>query len=272
MLSNKWYDDNKNEILRLYYNGKTVKEISNTLECNYSMIYRKFNEWDIERRQRVKRPDRYNAKYDIDYQYFDNINDEHKAYWLGMLLADGFVNNKEVSLCLQSSDIESIETFKRDLRSEHPIKYDVYGNPYITIVCKHMCEKLQRYGFNNHKSLQFDMNNILNVISNENEHHFLRGMFDGDGCIKYYKYDYLNKPQFHFGYTGLKNVCEYVASKLNINTKIVFEGNMTYTTRTRNPELIMNIFDYLYKDATIYINRKYNTFEEIKKLITEVYV
>lgn len=268
--SNNWYEDNKEEILKLYYDNKPIEEICDLLSCGRSLIYRKLNEWKVEKRERIKSQYRHNAKYNIDYKYFDNIDCEHKAYWLGMLLADGFVNEKEISLCLHISDLEMIKKFRCDIGSEHPIKYNKDGNPFITICCSYMCNTLIEYGFHNRKSWEFDIDKILKNIPYEYEHHFIRGMFDGDGCIKYYKYDYLNKPQLHFGYTGLRNVCEYVNLKLGIHRKLIHEGNLTYTTVTRDPKLLINIFDYLYTNADIYMDRKYNTFKEVKTMAMEM--
>ncbi len=270
MKNNKWYEDNKDKILKLYYDGKTIKYICDTLSCSKSLIYKKFNEWGIKRRKRIKPQERYNAIYNVDYEYFDNIDCEHKAYWLGMILADGFVNKKEISLCLQLSDIKTIEDFRNDLSAEHPIKYNKDENPFLTICCTHMTNTLINYGFHNRKSWSVDLEKILKNIPKEYEHHFIRGMFDGDGCIKHYEYSYLKKPQFHFGYTGLENVCEYISSKLDINRKLIHESGLTYTTVTRDPKLIVNIFNYMYKDATIYMDRKYNVFQEIKTMTAEV--
>lgn len=249
-----------------YYSGIRIEDLCVDLKCNKSMIYRKFKEWNIERRERKKSEERCNSIYKIDYNYFDNIDCEHKAYWLGLLLADGFVNNKIIGLCLNKKDIKLIESFKNDLNSEHQIKTNKDGNKYITIPCKHMCDTLISYGFHNRKSWEFDMNKILKIIPSKYEHHFIRGMFDGDGSIKYYKYDYIKKPQFHFGYTGLENVCLYVKNKLNLKRKLIHESNLTYTLVSRNIEDINKIYDYLYKDATIYLDRKYNTFKEIQTM------
>lgn len=266
MRKNEWYDENKEIILRLYYSGKKVADICNELECNKSMIYRKFNEWDIERRNKIKSVERCNALYNVDSHYFDNINCEHKAYWLGLMVSDGFVNEKEISLCLKKDDIEAIENFRNDLKSDHPIKFNKDGNPFITIVCKSLCDSLYSYGLHNRKSWDFDIDNIIKKVPKEYEHHFIRGLFDGDGSIKYYDYPYLKKPQFHFGYTGLKNVCEYIKDKLNIQRELVYEGNVTYTLVSRNPKNINNIYNYLYKDATIYLSRKYETFLKIQMM------
>ena len=230
------------------------------------MIYRKFKEWGINRRERIKTSERCNAIYKIDYHYFDNIDCEHKAYWLGFLLADGFVNGKILSFCLKHEDRYMIENLKNDLNSEHPIKINKDGNPFITITCKHICNKLISYGFNNRKSWNLDIEKVVENIPKNLENHFIRGMFDGDGSIRYYKYDYLKTPLLHFGYTGLKNVCVYIKDKLNLDRKLIYEGNVTYTLVTRNYKMINAIFEYLYKNSTIYLDRKYKTFKEIQMM------
>ena len=266
MRTNEWYNNHKDDILTLYYSGERMSDICEKLQCNRSMIYKKFNEWNIERRELVNLPERYNAMYNIDIHYFNVIDCEHKAYWLGLLASDGFVNDKEISLCLKRDDIELIEKFRDDLKSEHPIKINKDGNPVFTVCCRALCKVLQSYGFHHRKSWSLNIDSIINHIPLEYEHHFLRGLFDGDGSIRYYNYQYLKKPQYHFGYTGLQNVCEYVQNKLEIKRKLVYEGNATYTLVTRDPNKIMDIFDYLYKDATIYLSRKYQTFKEIQMM------
>lgn len=263
---NEWYECNKEKILSMYYCKKSIENICCQLKCNKSMIYRKFKEWGINRRERIKTSERCNAIYKIDYHYFDNIDCEHKAYWLGFLLADGFVNGKILSFCLKHEDRYMIENLKNDLNSEHPIKINKDGNPFITITCKHICNKLISYGFNNRKSWNLDIEKVVENIPKNLENHFIRGMFDGDGSIRYYKYDYLKTPLLHFGYTGLKNVCVYIKDKLNLDRKLIYEGNVTYTLVTRNYKMINAIFEYLYKNSTIYLDRKYKTFKEIQMM------
>ena len=264
--SSEWYNEHKDLILEKYYNGESVQEICDELQCGRSLIFRKLKEWNIEKREKVVLKKRCNAIYNFYYHYFDQINDEHKAYWLGFMLADGFVNDKGISFLLKKEDQYLVELFKDDLKAEHPIKHDRYGNPFLNIKSVDLSRVLYSYGFTNHKSQYIDIEAVASNVPVDLEHHFIRGMCDGDGCIKYYRYDYLVKPQYHFGYTGTKDVCDYISSKLNITTKMQFEGNLTYTTKTRHPKLINEIFAYLYKDATIYMKRKYDTFNEIQMM------
>lgn len=261
--------EKKDVLINAYYHEPlSLEQIAEKYDCKYSTLkdyYYKI--WKCGNRPLIaKRPLRYNAEYFIDINYFNIIDNEHKAYWLGMFVADGFVNDKEISLCLQKQDIKLIEQFKLDLQSEHPIKYNKDGNPILSISCKLICDSLIAKGFHNRKSYYLDIEHISSFVPDNLKNHFIRGMFDGDGCIQYYKYDYLKRPQYHFGYTGLENVCEYFRQYTNISRKLVKETDITYTLVTRNPKEIIQICNYLYKDATIYIDRKFNKFKEIETM------
>lgn len=266
MRTNQWYEDNKDLILELYYSPMKVEDICLKLGCGKCAIYKKFNEWGIKRREPIKKRERYNAIYNVDTGYFSEINTEHKAYWLGFIVADGHVNNKGFSIALKKSDEYMLEMLKKDLKSEHPIHYNKDNNPTLTITSKALADSLIRIGLHNRKSWELDFDKVVRNVPYELEHHFIRGIFDGDGCIAHYKYPYLKKEQIHFGITGVENTCNYIRNKFNIKAKLYFEGNKTFTVRTRNPKTIIDIFNYLYKDATIYLDRKYQKFKEIQMM------
>ena len=116
MRNDEWYEDNKDEILKLYNEGLSYEKICETLSCGRSKLIQKLQEWNIPKRPRIKRPIRHNALYNVDYEYFDNIDNEHKAYWLGFLLADGHVNEHVIMIGLQKADLKTIEDFKKDLK------------------------------------------------------------------------------------------------------------------------------------------------------------
>lgn len=263
------YERKKDILINAYYHEPlSLQQIAEKYDCKYQTLKDYYYKvWNCSNRPLIaKRPLRYNAKYFVDINYFDVIDNEHKAYWLGMFVADGFVNDREISLCLQKQDIKLIEQFKLDLKSDHPIKYNKDGNPFISIACKPICDSLITKGFHNRKSYKLDIEYINSFVPDNLKNHFIRGMFDGDGCIKYYKYDYFKKPQYHFGYTGLENVCEFIRRYTNISRNLVKETDITYTLVTRNPKEIIQIYNYLYKNATIYMERKYNTFKEIETM------
>ena len=63
-----------------------------------------------------------NKKYKIDQDFFKQIDNEVKAYWLGYIMADGtIIVNNSYKLGLVSIDKELLEKFKQDTKSTHPI-------------------------------------------------------------------------------------------------------------------------------------------------------
>ena len=220
MRTNEEYENCKEILIEEYCNSDlTIEQILIKYNCTRSKFLNKMREWGIPRRpiSVTRKKKRYNAIYNVDSTYFDTISTEHQAYWFGFLLADGFVNQKEISLCLQIKDIKMIENFRDDLKSSHPIKYNKDGNPFLTICCVDLSTALISKGLHHRKSWNVDIEQIISYIPENLTHHFIRGMFDGDGCIKYYSYEYLKKPQYHFGYTGVKNVCEFIKDFFDIS-------------------------------------------------------
>lgn len=64
--------------------------------------------------------------------YFEKIDNEHKAYWLGFLYADGYIlqGRKEkknesdaLGISISQKDTYLLEILKTDLKSENPIKF-----------------------------------------------------------------------------------------------------------------------------------------------------
>ena len=260
--SDEFWDSIKDEIIHMYADERmSTNKIGEKYGCWDTTIQYKLKEWGVPKNTRP------NSLYTLNENYFEIIDNEHKAYWYGFLLADGHVNESVIMLTLKKEDEYIIEEYKHDLEAGAPLSYDKYGNAGLNIACKKMCNDLITKGFHHRKSDYLDIDKVVSYVPSNLEHHFIRGMFDGDGCVGLYNYAYLSKPQCHFGYTGLENVCKYVGDKLNIHTKMQDESELIKTIKTRDNVLISNIMDYLYKDATIYLDRKYTKFRYIK-LIT----
>ena len=62
-------------------------------------------------------------KKHVNEDYFEVIDTEEKAYWLGFLYADGSVGTSRytVELALKEEDYEHILKFKEHIESEHKI-------------------------------------------------------------------------------------------------------------------------------------------------------
>lgn len=254
----EFWDNHKEQIVDLYINqNKSANSIAKEFECDPSTIIRQLKRWSIAIHKK-----RYNAKYTLDYNFFKNIDTEEKAYLVGLLLADGHIS-KDDTIMLTLKDRDVVEKYRQAIKSNAPIRIDRYGNYKLNISCKQIAEDLKRIGLNNRKSYSLDFDKVLSYIPKNIENHFVRGLFDGDGSIKIYKYDYIKKPQYHFGYTGLKEVVDYIKKYFDIRTKTVKESDITYTCVSSCKATIIHIYEILYNNATIYMDRKYKIFKQI---------
>ena len=254
----EFWDSQKEKIIHMYVDqGMRTGEIAKFYGCWPTTVVNHLKRWGVPINK-----NRHNAIYKIQSDFFNKIDTEEKAYFLGLLLADGHLTDTN-HLMLTMSDIDIMLKYKKALNTDHKITIDRYGNYQLNVCCKEIGDALRNAGFNRHKSYDFDISSTLAVVPDHLLHHFVRGMFDGDGSIRIYKYDYVKNPQFHFGYTGLKNVVDFVYNYLGLHTKIVKESDLTYTCVTSCRQTIREIYDKLYKDATIYIVRKRYTFLQI---------
>ena len=242
-------------------------EIAKAYGCWATTIRYYLKKWDVQIRNPIS-GEQYNNIYDADVHYFDDIDSAEKAYWLGYIASDGHVSDEtSLMLCCQYLDVDILKNFKRCIKSNHPIKVNQKGHVMLQITSKHMAKTLKRYGFEHDKTFTMHLREIIQFIPEEHQWAFFTGLFDGDGSIRFYNYEYVQGFQYHFGFTGVKESVELFAERFHIHTKLVDEGNGIYTVRTSNAPHIYWCLHQLYDNATIYCYRKYITAEHVYRLI-----
>jgi hypothetical protein len=125
--------------------------------------------------------------------YFKEIDTPEKAYWLGLLLADGWTtcrNNipKEVGLALKLEDKEALEQLKRDVKYSGQITDKINKNSYkkgesvlstLRITCQKFTEYTIAAGIQERKSGKLKLPKGAYAFPSC----FCRGYFDGNGSI-----------------------------------------------------------------------------------------
>lgn len=219
-----------------------------------------------------------NSKYSCDEKFFDVIDTEHKAYWLGFLYADGHVQNfghYKIDLTLSDKDKDHLLKYKETLQLTYPINKksqtlngNIYYSHRVTITNKILVENIIKQGCVPNKSL------ILSFPTEKQVpkyliRHFIRGYFDGDGCITInsnnntYNFNILGTHNF---LTAIQNefinsIDNYKATKISKDKRSeVYKLQKGKVCGTKN---INDIYNYLYKDCTIYLDRKKNIFEKV---------
>lgn len=79
-------------------------------------------------------------KYKINEKYFETIDTEEKAYWLGFIAADGCITGRNIlSIVLNSIDEELLLKFKQALSAEIPIHKRYNKTPVSKILNEYSC-------------------------------------------------------------------------------------------------------------------------------------
>ena len=113
--------DFKEDITKLYLEGKSAKEITTLLGFKYHQpVYNFFKKMGWERNGKTGK-----RIYKVNTSFFNCINTEEKAYILGFICADGHIARDRLNITVAIKDIDILVKIKKALNSEHPIK-EVY--------------------------------------------------------------------------------------------------------------------------------------------------
>lgn len=199
---------------------------------------------------------------------FDSIDTEEKAYWLGFLFADGAVSssplkdgkkNYNIELSLKIEDKEHLLKFYKFSKATTKFVIDSY-RCRVTLNDKHLWETLVSYGCTPNKSLTLRFPSFLGkayIIP------FIRGYFDGDGCISYtdmqHKHLCIQLLGTNEFLTILKSFCPKEIQELNLhhNHNNIEEETMFFSTSHNKAVLFLH---FIYDNAIIYLDRKYKRF------------
>lgn len=218
-------------------------------------------------------------KYHLNHNYFDIIDTEEKAYFLGLLYADGSndTDRSKIRISLQESDLEILEKFNSSIESNRPIKFinlndddSNHKNIYLlSISSRNMSDKLAEVGCFKNKmyTLKFP---TANQVPEHLLQHWLRGMWDGDGTSSLFESK--NKLKMSASLVGTLDICENVREK--ILDKIYIKSSLynyrnSYSVALSSCRNVYNFYTWLYKDASIYLNRKFLKFKEQEKIIID---
>lgn len=274
-INENWSDDEIN-IIKTNYLNKTMHELQQLLpEKTKGDILAYCHKLGLTRTKKTCIRD-----------FFNVIDTEEKAYWLGFIFADGYISYSEKNMkkgqlattyCtgikLQWSDREHLKKFNKSIsgnykvfkETSHPdgFRQKITEAAKILVYSQQMYNDLNKY-FDRDKTYTAKFPDIQDDLMR----HFIRGYFDGDGCLSlidekvYVKFLGASK-EFH---EGLKNVLYKNNFIFTSSSKInSYETEMYYISINRNLEKI-KFLDWIYQDCNIYLDRKYEKYLNCKKL------
>lgn len=204
-------------------------------------------------------------KYGFDENFFDVINTEARAYWLGFMFADGTIVHHAISLRLASIDKQHLAKFRYALKSKHPIApytAHVKGKDYpyhrLLVHSPHMATALAAYGCTPNKSKRTVVD--LSLVPKKLHKHFWRGLVDGDGSIGHDK-----NHRWTFGACGSKTMMgafqKFIQTR--VQSRATVRPNKSIFRITWSSFKAQRAAHFLYQNCTIALNRK-------NKLITQL--
>jgi intein-encoded DNA endonuclease-like protein len=266
----KLSNDVLQEIILLYHSGLSCHKVGKQFSYSGEFIRTTLMNNNIFLRKYCE----INRKHTVKEDFFDVIDCEEKAYFLGMLFSDGNVKSKHntnaIVLKLQKDDKELLSRLSCLVLGKEKL-YVSEDNLVLQFSSKNMKQKLIELGCVPAKSLILKYPQIDKQFSN----HFIRGYFDGDGSIFSYKND------FTVSLVSTDDFCrsaqDIIYNNIGILGKITKDkemlsrgNNITSIMLFRGNRQILRLMDWLYQDATIYMERKYQKYQELRAWTEDV--
>ena len=241
-----------------------IKEICEKYNVSHSTFPKYLKEYlgiKIEKR----------VKSNFNDKIFDVIDTEEKAYWLGFIYADGYISSTPLKkgkkiytfeLSLKASDSNHLEKLKFLLETSRPILLSE-NRCRLLVNSKHFWNTLNSYGCTPNKSLTLQFPNKSIFKDESLIRHFIRGYFDGNGCISYSNKEHtILNMQLLGTKSFLQTLLTYLPEEfkdLTIRHNHNNENEETYLINTSNKKAY-KFFKYLYENSKIYLDRKYSRF------------
>lgn len=211
-------------------------------------------------------------KYHYNRTRFGKIETEEDAYWLGFITADGcIIDGKWLQIQLAEKDKEHLIKFgkymglNKDEISE--IIKDGFGGAYtrdnpvnnMKICSIEIIDNLKDKGITPRKS---EKEKPYICQTKDLELAYIRGLIDGDG--------YIGSTQKRMGIVGSYDICEYVQNYINENIKDISNNHIRehgtiYKLEINGAEQTPIILKALYENANIYLDRKYQLYNDLYK-------
>lgn len=259
-------------IINDYQNGKSLRQIAKEYHVSRNRISKILKENNIE----IRYSNLTSKRYFCNENFFEKIDNEEKAYWLGFIYADGFITTKRkhgsqsLGITLSIKDIDHLEKFKKSINSTHKINTYLYhgfekeGYPAtkcsrILIPSQKIVNDLKKHGVVENKTKIL----IFPKIKNDLLNHFLRGYLDGDGSLFED-----SRGTYGLSFNGTKEFLEGINTFLQTNQKISRDKTI-YSIRYSGNLKVLKVCNVIYKDATIYMDRKYNKYVKLLNKYTE---
>ena len=238
------------EILKqLLEEGKTQREIAQIFKISKSNVGYWVNKYNL------------NIKPIKKAYSFEKIDTPEKAYALGFILADGYINKKNsVELAICKKDIEIIKHISKTIESEIYIDntFDKKTRRFPRARTVKKIKDITKFTGGRLKEERH-----YPIVKKELERYLLLGFFDGDGCITWgYRKDrnrIWQKVSFTSQLHLLEGIQQMLYKNLGISSVIRPKSKEScYVFDFSNKKDVLNFLDFIYPNNDfIILQRKY---------------
>lgn len=251
-------------------NKLTIAELSRKYGFDPTYQFKKFGfnyvNWKVKD---IKKARSLRHAYSI-INDFKKIDTPEKAYILGLWFADGTVSSTQASIKLCKNDSSLLEKIQNYLCPDNTLKKEK-NSMKLLISSMEFCEQLIKLGCIPNKTYaELHIPKIPKFLYS----HFIRGYFDGDGTI------FMDRKWVK---TNICSICEPFLQEIqNILTENHIESRINVEIRegktykvpqgfSKNCKNMYRLFvsktnsiklfkEFLYKDATLFLQRKFEKF------------
>jgi hypothetical protein len=245
----------KNKINELYKSGLSIKKIGELLGHCQKTVGKVLNEMGTPREYR----DNGRRKFKLNDTYFENIDTPLKAYFLGLMYADGF--------CLQDGYTSGINIVKDDKILLEKFAEETFGSKDVVYDIKKAKINSRHQSRLIFKSREFQKHLISQGVFHQKSliltppekipenlvKFFILGYFDGDGCFSGQT----------FSIVSTKSVCEWIGEHFIKNgviekyTLANTQNGITHRLIIFNKRNVSGIYNYFYQNPPpICLDRK----------------
>ena len=266
----------KQEIIKYYLSQPmTMKQIEDKYELSHPTMTKILKDVPKYTKAKLNNPN-------MKEHFFQEIDEEAKAYFLGLLISDGNVfkdntgRQASISITLDLKDEYMLEKFKEVLQANTSVGHDGRGCGQIAVRSNIMAEDLAKYGVVPRKSY----NTYLPLISKEMMPHLIRGIFDGDGSIiakPNPNNDGHNRFLHSISFCGthqlMEDISNYILENLGIKTAVYdYKDRNLSELEIQNIDNVAKFGYWIYRNSTIFLNRKKDIFNDFLKHYNNILV
>lgn len=243
------------------HNKQSIKSIARELKVSRSVIIRVLEQYNIDIESSNNKHGR---KYFFNECYFEQIDLEEKAYWLGFLYADGYLSHGDMVGChLRKTDEYHLVSFLQNISmSKIKLHYDDKTNSCgFDITSKKMYDSLTDKGFSQHKS--YDNTSLpFDCVPEHLKKYFILGFWDGDGYVS------ISSNKKKTGVVSnneklLMSFAAYINDQIEDGFCKVVNQDGYFRIRIVTNKA-KRFLDWLYVDSNIRMQRKYETYLQMQ--------